>query len=152
MSRGASIDWAGAEDAAAIRALLEAAGLPVSDLTPQLLQDFLVAREGNALLAVGGLEWAGRHEVLLRSVAVAPSARGSGTGKAMVAALEERARRRGAQAVYLLTTTAERYFAAQGYKPASREHVPAGIRRTAQFSGLCPSGSALMVKLLGPAP
>ena len=147
-----NLDWASAGDTAAIRALLEASGLPVSDLTPTLLESFLVAREDDALLAVGGLEWTGKSEVLLRSVAVAQAARGTGAGKAMVAALEDRARCRGAQAIYLLTTTARRYFASLGYWSAAREHAPAGIRRTAQFSGLCPSSSAFMVKVLEPQP
>ncbi len=142
---------ANAGDAPAIQALLEAAGLPASDLTPALLRDFLVLRDGGALIAVGGLEWAG-GEVLLRSVAVARDARDRGIGKALVTALEQRARQRGANAIHLLTTTAEPYFAALGYAPAPRESAPAGIRQTAQFAGLCPSSSAFMVKRLEPAP
>lgn len=136
-------------DAPAIRALLEASGLPTSDLSSMLLEGFLVLRESGVLTAVGGLEWVD-DEVLLRSVAVAQGVRGSGIGKTLVAALELRARQRGARAIYLLTTTAERYFAALGYQPAPREHAPAGIRRTTQFSELCPSSSAFMVKVLEP--
>lgn len=140
-----------AGDAPAIQALLEAAGLPTSDLTPELLEHFLVLREGGALVAVGGLEWSG-GEALLRSVAVAPNTRGRSVGKALVTALEQQARRRGARAIHLLTTTAEPYFAALGYQLAPRESAPAGIRRTTQFAGLCPSSSAFMVKRLEPAP
>jgi amino-acid N-acetyltransferase len=143
-----NIDRASADDAPAIRALLETSGLPVADLTPALLEGFLVARASGGLVAVGGLEWTARSEVLLRSVAVARSARGTGAGRAMVAALEDHARRRGAQAIYLLTATAERYFAAQGYKFAARAHAPPGIRQTAQFGALCPASSAFMVKVV----
>jgi amino-acid N-acetyltransferase len=145
-----SLDKAGADEAPAIQALLAACGLPTSDLTPALLENFLVQREGSGLIAVGGLEWAG-GDVLLRSVAVARTVRGGGAGKAMVAALEDRARRCGARAIYLLTTTADRYFTRLGYQHVPREAAPNAIRQTAQFSGLCPSSSAFMKKVLEPA-
>jgi amino-acid N-acetyltransferase len=145
-----SIDKASTDDAPAISALLAASDLPTSDLTPALLENFLVQRHGSSLVAVGGLEWAG-SEVLLRSVAVARTSRGGGAGKTMVAALEHRARQRGAKAIFLLTTGADRYFAALGYRHVPREDAPSGIRQTAQFAGLCPSSSAFMVKVLEPA-
>lgn len=144
------IERATAGDAAAIHVLLEDSGLPVSDLGPALLESFLVLRERGKLVAVGALEWAG-GDVLLRSLAVAPARRSGGAGKALVAALEDEARRRGARAIHLLTTTAERYFAGLGYGIAPRESAPAGIRGTAQFAGLCPASSAFMVKILEPA-
>lgn len=145
-----SLAVATARDEPGIAALLETSGLPTKDLTPALLEGFLVLRQGAAIVAVGGLEWAA-GAALLRSVAVAPAARNTGTGKALVRALEAQARQRGAHALYLLTTTAEHYFAALGYELAPRESAPAGIRQTAQFSGLCPSSSAFMVKKLEPA-
>jgi amino-acid N-acetyltransferase len=146
-----SVDKASTGDAPAIWALLAASDLPTSDLTPALLEDFLVQRQGSSVVAVGGLEWAG-GDVLLRSVAVARTVRGGGAGKAMVAALEHRARQRGAKVIYLLTNTADRYFAALGYRHVAREIAPGGIRQTAQFAGLCPASSAFMAKVLEPAP
>ena len=49
---------------------------------------------------------------------------------------------------YLLTNTAERFFERLGYRRTDRENAPEAIRRTQEFSGLCPSSSALMVKAL----
>jgi protein-tyrosine-phosphatase len=46
--------------------------------------------------------------------------------------------------LYLLTTTAEPFFAKHGYARAAREAAPAAIRATREFSGICPSSSAFM--------
>ncbi|WP_366518059.1 arsenic resistance N-acetyltransferase ArsN2 [Nevskia soli] len=140
-----------AADEADIRRLLEASGLPTADVTPLLLEHFLVLREGASLLAVVGLEPAG-DTALLRSLAVADSLRGGGIGRRMVRAAEDLARERGIRSLYLLTTTAHHYFAALGYQHAPRDQAPVSIRETAQFSSLCPSSSFFMVKALAPRP
>jgi len=136
-------------DEADIRRLLEASDLPTSDITPKLLEHFLVLREGVALVAVVGLEPAG-DSALLRSLAVAPSLAGGGIGRQMVAAAEGLAWERGFDQLYLLTTTAYHYFADLGYQHTPRLIAPAEIRKTPQFSSLCPSSSSFMVKTLEP--
>jgi len=138
-------------DAVEIKRLLEDSGLPTADITPRLLEHFLVLRDGPALLAVVGVEPAG-DAALLRSLAVAESRRGSGLGRKMVAAAEAMAGARGIGALYLLTTTASGHFSRLGYRDAVRDAAPAGIRATPQFSGLCPASSAFMVKVLEAAP
>jgi arsenate reductase len=140
---------AAAIDESDVRRLLDSCGLPTADLTVALLRNFLVQRDGPDLVAVGGLEF-GTGSALLRSVAVVPSQRGRGLGRRVVQALEDFARDRGCHRVYLLTTSAERYFAGLGYQQASRESAPSGIRATQEFSRLCPSSSALMVKTMEP--
>ena len=142
-----SVAPAAAVDTAQIRALLESAELPTADLTPGLLEHFLVIREGASLVAVGGLELSA-DAALLRSVAVAASRRGRGVGKRMVEALESLAQSRGVGRLYLLTTSADRFFASLGYESAPRETAPQGIRQRPQFSSLCPSTSTLMAKKL----
>jgi len=138
-----------ASDEADIRRLLDASGLPTADLTTDLLSNFLVQRDGPDLVAVGGLEFAA-DSALLRSVAVEPAQRGRGVGRQIVQALEALARRRNSRQVYLLTTSAERYFGRLGYERASRESVPPGIRATQEFSKLCPASSSLLVKTMEP--
>src|SRR6266403_199820 len=138
-----------ASDEADIRRLLDASGLPTADLTTDLLSNFLVQRDGPDLVAVGGLEFAA-DSALLRSVAVEPAQRGRGVGRQIVQALEALARRRNSRQVYLLTTSAERYFGRLGYERASRESVPPGIRATQEFSRLCPASSSLLVKTMAP--
>jgi amino-acid N-acetyltransferase len=85
---------------------------------------------------------------LLRSLAVARDCRGSGVGKALVAEAEQYARSLGVNELYLLTTTAERFFERLGYSHTHRESAPDAIRQTSEFSDLCPCSAALMIKRL----
>ena len=138
-------------DAPEIKRLLEVSGLPTADVTPALLEHFLVLREGPDLAAVVGLEGTG-NAGLLRSLSVSEHLRGGGLGRRMVAAAEALALRRGIVSLYLLTTTAADYFSKLGYRDAPRDTAPARIRNTPQFSELCPSSSSFMVKTLKARP
>jgi N-acetylglutamate synthase-like GNAT family acetyltransferase len=85
---------------------------------------------------------------LLRSLVVRADARGTGLGSALVAHAESHARSEGISTLYLLTTTAERFFAARGYVAAERAAAPATIRDTREFADICPISSAFMQKCL----
>ena len=130
-----------------VEALLASASLPASDLTPAHLADFFGCGPGRAPAGVVGIEVYGTV-ALLRSLAVAKASRGRGCGTALVAAAEHEALARGVQKLYLLTTTAERFFERLGYAHLPRDVAPAAIRRTREFAELCPSSSALMAKSL----
>jgi amino-acid N-acetyltransferase len=136
-----------ASDSEALKLLLRAADLPVTDLTPALLSNFLVAYSGTELTGAAGIECYGEVG-LLRSVVVESTRRGTGLGKQLVAGMEAQAREQGVGRLYLLTTTAERFFAGLGYRALARETAPDVIRATAQFSELCPSSSTFMLKEL----
>lgn len=134
-----------------VRRLLDQAGLPLADLGPDQLEDFLVAERfgtGRAeTLGIIGLQRF--NEVgLLRSLVVSQSDRKSGLGRRLVSALEANACCRGIKDLWLLTIDAERYFEGLGYKMMSRDSAPDSIRNTEEFSGLCPDGAYLMRKLL----
>jgi amino-acid N-acetyltransferase len=137
-------------DFSAIVRLLDDAGLPHADLTPEHLAHFLVLREGGAIVGVVGMEVRG-DAGLLRSLAVAADRRGGGWAARLVAALEARARTLGIRTLYLLTTTAEGFFARRGYEPADRAAVPDAILATEEFRGICPSTAACMAKPLAVA-
>ncbi|HEU0300396.1 MAG TPA: arsenic resistance N-acetyltransferase ArsN2 [Longimicrobium sp.] len=134
----------------AIVRLLDEAGLPHEDLTPAHLEHFLVLREGDAIAGVVGME-AAEDAGLLRSLAVPRARRGGGLASRLVDALEEHARAAGIRTLYLLTTTAEGFFARRGYSRADRDGVPEAIAATAEFRGICPSTAACMGKALVPA-
>ena len=53
-----------------------------------------------------------------------------------------------AGAMYLLTTTAERFFAQRGYVRIARGSVVPAIQATREFTRLCPDSSTLMVSAL----
>lgn len=134
-------------DLDALRALLGAAGLPHEDLTPAHLRDFLLLREGEAVVGAVGLERFG-PDALLRSLVVRPDQRGRGLGGRLVDAAEARARDEGVTRLWLLTETAAPFFAARGYAPAERDRAPEAVRATAEFAALCPASAACLAKRL----
>ena len=128
-------------------ALLEAEGLPASDLTKSHLQHFFFAGNAGAPDALVGLEIYGQ-DALLRSLVVSTSARTRGLGSALVLHAEGYAAAHNVRALYLLTTTAESYFERRGSRRVERADAPPSIRSTREFAGLCPASSAFRTKRL----
>lgn len=127
--------------------LLESTGLPSSDLTDEMLEHFFFVGSPSAPRALVGLEIISEH-ALLRSLVVAPSERSNGMGSALLDHAESYARSRSVRRLFLLTTTAEKFFARLGYARIAREEVPDAIRSTREFAEICPASSILMVKTL----
>jgi amino-acid N-acetyltransferase len=134
-------------EAAEVTALIHSAGLPVEDLTPAKLRHFILMRRGEAIVGAVGLELAG-PDALLRSLVVAEAYRHRRVAKRLVAAVERYARSLGATRLFLLTQTAEGFFQAQGYTPASRADAPPGLQETAEFRNICPASAACLSKTL----
>jgi amino-acid N-acetyltransferase len=132
---------------AAAVTLLEAAKLPTQDLTEQHCEHFFFTGPAGAPDGLVGLELFG-DVALLRSLVVADSRRNAGAGSHLLAHAEAQARAHGVRQVYLLTTTAEAFFARRGYVRAARDSAPPAIRATREFSGICPASSAFMFKQL----
>jgi amino-acid N-acetyltransferase len=132
---------------AQVRELLRASALPAEDLTGEPATHFYVSRSGDELVGVVGLELYG-EAALLRSLAVARSMRGQGLGAALVRYAEEAAATQNARTLYLLTLSAERFFVSLGYRKQDRRLAPQSIAATQQFSALCPSSAAFMMKEL----
>jgi amino-acid N-acetyltransferase len=133
--------------ATAVRRLLEEAALPAADLTDAHLEHFYGSGADGTLEGVVGLELY-PPVALLRSLAVAPHARRRGIATALIAQAERQAREHGAREMYLLTTTAEHFFARAGYERIARDAAPEAIRATQEFAALCPVSAALMRKRL----
>ena len=133
--------------ASAVTRILGEAGLPYSDLSAARLEHFFGCGSISAPDGIVGLELY-ESVALLRSLAVISKCRGRGCGTALVAQAELFARSRGAREIYLLTTAAERFFERLRYARVLREAAPVAIQRTQEFSALCPSNSAFMVKRL----
>jgi amino-acid N-acetyltransferase len=127
--------------------LLSSAQLPTEDLTEAHCEHFFFMGTRESPTALIGLELFG-GVALLRSLAVSRQSRGTGVGTALVRHAEEYAREHGALTIYLLTTTAEIFFARRGYARASRESAPPAIRATREFAGICPASSAFMSRAL----
>jgi len=131
-------------DLAAVERLLTASGLPL-DGVQEALADFVVAEAGEDLVGVAGLEVC-CDNALLRSVAVLPEWRSHGLGRALVTRVISDAEARGIRGLYLLTTTAERYFPSFGFREIARDNVPADLRETAEFKTACPASAVVMCR------
>jgi amino-acid N-acetyltransferase len=130
-----------------VEALLTEAQLPVSDLSSCRSLNLLGMRESGRLVGVVGVEIYGSVG-LLRSLAVEPANRNAGLGVSLVSRAESLAAHQGITDLYLLTTTAARFFARLGYEVIPRSEAPTAIAETAQFSDLCPTSSSFMRKVL----
>jgi amino-acid N-acetyltransferase len=131
-------------EAPAIASLLRDADLPHEDFADHLA-NFLVARREGGVVGAVGCELHG-WDALLRSLVVAPAHRGTGLGGELVERLAAEARRRGVKRFYLLTTTAEEFFARRGFQKIARQAVPAVIAGTKEFNRLCPSSAVCMTR------
>jgi amino-acid N-acetyltransferase len=133
---------AGAADAVAIVDLVEGAGLPLEGVRENL-GEFLVAERDGRVTGCCGLEIYGT-DALLRSVAVAPSERGGGTGARLVERALSGAVERGLASITLLTTTAAGYFPRFGFREIDRGDVPDLVRESKEFLSVCPSTATCM--------
>lgn len=126
--------------------LLDEADLPAAGVEEHL-DSFIVARDEGALVGCVGMEVYG-DVGLLRSLVVRPSTRGSGVGRLLVEALFERAREKGLDSLYLLTTTADDYFSRFGFEAIAREDADPRLQASEEFRGACPDSAICMVRRL----
>jgi amino-acid N-acetyltransferase len=84
----------------------------------------------------------------MRSVAIAPSVQGHGLGRRLTEAVVDLARDKAVPAIYLLTTTADRYFATFGFERIARDAVPDSVTASVEFASAFPSTATVMRKRL----
>lgn len=146
---GTNIRPAAPGDLDAVERLLAESSLPL-DGVRDALADFVVAEAGEDIVGVAGLEVC-CDNALLRSVAVRADWRSHGLGRALVTRVISDAEARGIRALYLLTTTADRYFPSFGFRTIGRDDVPADVRATAEFTSACPASATVMCRGCGGA-
>lgn len=69
-------------------------------------------------------------------------------GKLLVERLLETARARGVSAMYLLTTTADKYFPRFGFEPIPRDQADSRLQASEEFLGACPDAAVCMWRRL----
>lgn len=131
-------------DLVAVERLLRANKLPVDGVSENF-SGFLVAEDEGTIAGAVGLERYG-SAALLRSAVVSPANRGTGVGRQLVESLLRRAKEDGIDELYLLTTTAEKYFPRFGFAPTTRTAVPESVKASAEFRGACPDTAVVMTR------
>ena len=138
---------ANTDNLSTIQLMLDSCGLPSDDLTKDHLEHFYILKCDDKALGCIGLEVYGKH-VLLRSLAVIEDVRGKGFGKLLVKKIEQYAKEQHIDDIYLLTTTAESFFANLGYSTISREGISPAVKKSEEFSSICPDSATVMVKTI----
>ncbi len=129
---------------AAVIGLLNEAGLPSQDVHEHR-QNFLVALNGAELVGAVGLEIYDAG-ALVRSLVVKPSLRNQGVGKLLYDAAVVFAKKHRVSQLGLLTNTAERFFAREGFVKIEKDQTPEFIKRTKEYTTFCPSSAVVMAK------
>ncbi|MFV1884562.1 MAG: arsenic resistance N-acetyltransferase ArsN2 [Balneola sp.] len=134
------------DDIELIKDLLSSHHLPVDDIGDSNIRFYLVKQE-DELKACAGVELFDNLG-LLRSVAVSESLRGSGIGRELVEFVLKDSKSHGITSLYLLTQTAEHFFGKLGFVKKERDQAPESIKKSSEFTDLCPVSAALMEKIL----
>jgi N-acetylglutamate synthase-like GNAT family acetyltransferase len=129
-----------------VKRLLLANKLPTEGVSDHW-KTFIVARDGDVIVGCGGAE-AYEFAALIRSVAVDHSYRSRGIGRRVVRQLLDRLASRGLREFYLLTTTAQAYFAKRGFKPIDRDEIHPQLLASAEFRGACPDDAVCMCLIM----
>jgi N-acetylglutamate synthase-like GNAT family acetyltransferase/protein-tyrosine-phosphatase len=143
-----SIGPASGGDLDAITRLLVGSLLPSRDVG-KARQRFIVASENGRLLGCAGLQVAGR-DGLVRSMAVHWTRRNAGLGSRLHQRLLFEAALSGVRTLYVVTTTAEDFFAGHGFKKVAASAVPAALQASEEFTAFVPGGSTVMSRTVSP--
>jgi|SRR5688572_2451266 amino-acid N-acetyltransferase len=143
------IERATARDLPEVLALLDEHKLPKDDVAAHV-GTMVVAREHGHVVGAAAVELYDGG-ALLRSVAVARSAQGRGLGHQLTEAALAVAHEHRIDTVFLLTTTAERFFPKLGFEQVTRADVPESVQASVEFQSACPASATVMRKRMAPA-
>ncbi|WP_084639919.1 arsenate reductase (glutaredoxin) [Kaistia adipata] len=135
-----------ADDPALLEAL-QAAALPIDDLTETACRFFAYRTLAGQRIGFGGYEALGEN-ALLRSIVVQPDWRAKALGRNLVALLQRRAFDEGARRAWVLTAAAAPFFEKIGFKPVARDDAPAAVLATRQARELCPADATLLARAI----
>jgi len=144
-----SIGPASGGDLDAIKRLLVGSLLPSRDVGEDR-QRFIVASEAGRLIGCAGLQVAGQ-DGLVRSMAVHWTRRNAGLGSRLHERLLFEALLAGVKTLYVVTTTAEDFFAGHGFKKVAASAVPLELQASEEFTAFVPGGSTVMSRPVSPA-
>lgn len=126
--------------------LLDRLDLPLEGVREHI-DTMIVARNNGHVVGAAALEFYA-DGALLRSVAVDAALQGKGLGHQLTEAALRLAEARGADTVFLLTTTAEKFFPKFGFEQTTRNEVPESVQASVEFRSACPASAVVMRKRL----
>lgn len=129
-----------------VKDLLKESDLPFEDIDEHF-EHFLLAKYKDEIIGVVGIEKY-LNIALLRSFAVESMHRRKGIGKILFDSLMKNVKGIGIKKIYLLTTTAQKYFAKNGFGIIERKELPKEIQNTKEFKSICPVSAVCMERKL----
>jgi amino-acid N-acetyltransferase len=132
------------DDLKVIKSLLDSVSLPSVDIEKHL-SNFFVLKNGGDIIGTIGME-VYEDTALLRSLAVKKYFQNKGYGQRLYQTLISKAKKMDVMKIYLLTETAVGFFSKEGFQEIKRELAPPAIKKTYEYSTLCPEGAVCMVK------
>jgi amino-acid N-acetyltransferase len=141
-----NIDYAFAKksDDLSIKKLLSDSQLPIEGVET-FLDHYIVASLEQEVIGVVGVEIYDNIG-LLRSLAVKSGLQGKAIGKELFSRIMAFAHNQHMNELYLLTTTAEYFFAKRGFQKIDRDTAPETLKESIEFKSLCPE-SAICMKI-----
>lgn len=131
----------------ALAAALGQGRLPAPDPGAASSRYFRFSTVAGQPVGHAGFERSGA-DVLIRSLVIEPSRRGSGLAGSLLAILLRRAFDDGARQAWLLTTTATSLFVRYRFDPVPRAEAPAALLASRQFQLDCPTEATLLRRSL----
>jgi amino-acid N-acetyltransferase len=128
------------------RDLLKDNELPYSDINTESVQLFSIEQDKQTI-GIIGFEQYGKHG-LLRSFVIEKQYRSKGLGARILSDFEKMASEQGITEFFILTTTADKFFARNGFEVFDRNAVPQLIANTTEFDSICPASAVCMRKIL----
>ncbi|WP_428026493.1 arsenic resistance N-acetyltransferase ArsN2 [Arcobacter sp.] len=125
-----------------VKLLLQENELPYEDIDVHFA-NFILAKNENEIVGAIGLEKYDKVG-LLRSFVVDKSLRNEKIGNKLLTTLLNNIVKMKLEKIYLLTTTAEKYFLNNGFQIEDKENLPYEIKQTKEFKGLCPCSAVAM--------
>ena len=141
-----TIELAEKDNLSLLQSILKQNDLPTDDIYNNSIR-FFVARENDRILGLVGLE-VHKPFGLLRSLVVLNEFKNKQIGKKLVEYLMTVSKSEEIKELYLLTTTADKYFSKFGFIQVEREQVPDSIKQTEEFKSICPDSAEVMKKQL----
>lgn len=120
--------------------------LPTVDLKEDYVDLFVGLINDNVVASIGLERYNGIG--LLRSLAVSDEFKNQKIGDKLMIQLFNLCNTDKIDELYLLTTTAEKYFEKYGFCKIDRNNTPDTIRQTHEFKDICPVSAVVMCKKL----
>lgn len=127
-----------------VKLLLREYKLPYEDIDEHFTH-FILAKKEEKIVGAIGLEIYGNIG-LLRSFVVDKVLRNKKIGDTLILSLFNYSFEQGIKTLYLLTTTAEKYFLKYKFQVENKDNLAKLIKQTKEFSCICPCSAVAMRK------